>query len=225
MLRPIITGFFVHSTLIVTAVGVRASRNATVLYLLNKVYELTCFDFYFLLKKFEMNHFDLFLQASDNFPNSGIFIDTKLQQHKHSNINFYVLDEPVYSISNIVSTSSNKKYSIIRFINLNAKAHQQYRDINQETSEDRDKFLSNILHTFISNVENKFSSSNAIREVMMSSSASVFICVLLTNKEDYKYKVVGGCYYTCSPLFGVLVPLMIVNEDYHKKGLGSNFLR
>ena len=181
-----------------------------------------------------MNHFDLFLQASDNFSNSGISTDTKNYYRAQNNINFYVLNEPVYSISNIMSPSNNK-YQIIRFINLNAKEYQKYRDVSQtteisddkdeETSEDRDQFLSRILHTFICNVESKFSSSNAIREVMMSSSASVFICVLLTNKEDYKYKVVGGCYYTCSPLFGVLVPLMIVNEKFHKKGLGSNFLR
>ena len=61
---------------------------------------------------------------------------------------------------------SNNKYQIIRFINLNAKEYQKYRDVSQtteisddkdeETSEDRDKFLSNILHTFISNVESNF---------------------------------------------------------------------
>ena len=188
---------------------------------------------YLLDENYKMDSFDLFVQLIHIVNNSGVSIhtDTYYQKpisihQKESTTNFYIFNETVYSAENICP-DKKKDYPIVRFINLNAKEYQKYRDVSQttEVSDDRDGFLRKILHTFIEDVEDKFSSSNAIREVMMSATTSVLICVLLTKKTNYKFKVIGGLYYCCSPLFGVVVPLMIVNNDYHKKGLGKHFLR
>ena len=172
--------------------------------------------------------FDLFFELSRS-AFSEVSLDRNTYYKEESNVNCYIIKEKVYSTAHIFKEKDNKtkkKYPLVRFINFNAKEYVEYRNhpTQAKNSNSRERFLSTVLHTFLSDLESKFSSSDAIREVMMSA-FSILICVLLTEKNDYKFKILGGLFYSCSPTYGVLIPLMMVNSDYENKGLGKHFLR
>ena len=172
-----------------------------------------------------MASFDLFFELK-NSTSSGVSLDQKNYYQEGSKVACYTLDEAIYSTKSIAAIEKQtNKYPLVRFINFNAKEYCKYRNVPTRTMlrNSREYFLSNVLHTFIHDVENQFTSSDAIREVMMSP-FSILICVLLTGKNDKKFKIVGGFFYSCSPTYGVLVPLMIVNPEFQKKGLGKDFL-
>ena len=173
-----------------------------------------------------MSCFDLFCELVQSSV-SEVSLDLHNYYQEASKVACYTLEETVYSTERLgLEEKLRKKYSLVRFINFNAQEYCKYRNVPPRTKDgnSRDHFLSTVLHTFIRDVENKFSSSDAIREVMMSP-FSTLICVLLTDKNDKKFKIVGGFFYSCSPTYGVLVPLMIVNNEFQKKGLGKHFLR
>ena len=120
------------------------------------------------------------------------------------------------------------KNQTLHVINYTATEFAEARDATKQNKKDNEicSFKFSVVKKFLLAIEMSFGLSRSIFEVIRHSSCCLMIIGYMTKTEDqYKFTYVGGSSYACSPSFGVLVPLLLVEEEVQNKGFGVALLQ
>ena len=81
-----------------------------------------------------------------------------------------------------------------------------------------------IFNKFIQELENHFIFSNDVSDVLTSSTFSAVTIISISKTDKSTFDIIGGALYACSPIYGVVVPLLFIDSNYQGKNIGSTLL-
>ena len=74
-----------------------------------------------------------------------------------------------------------------------------------------------IFNKFIQELENLFTFSNYVSDVLTSSTFSAVTILSISKTDKSSFDIIGGALYACSPIYGVVVLLLFINSNYQAR--------
>ena len=137
----------------------------------------------------------------------------------------YTIDHGKFFTEELLSSAATNKTKIL-YINFNSDQYCDAREYKNKIDKNPPLRMS-IIQKFISLIETNFQSSDSIRDVLSSSSFSVLVCAAMDTSDEpiTLNKIIGCVMYSCSPCYGLIVPLLIVSDKFQNKHVGTTLLQ
>ena len=81
-----------------------------------------------------------------------------------------------------------------------------------------------IFNKFIQELENQFTFSNYVSDVLTSNTFSAVTIISISKTDKSSCDIIGGVLYTCNPIYGVVFPLLFIDLNYQGKNIVSSLL-
>ena len=81
-----------------------------------------------------------------------------------------------------------------------------------------------IFNKFIQQLENQFTFSNYVWDVLTSNTYSVISIISISKNYKTNFDIIEGSLYACNPIYGIIIPLHFIDSNYQGQNIGSTLL-
>ena len=81
-----------------------------------------------------------------------------------------------------------------------------------------------IFNIFIQELENQFTFSNHVSDVLASKTFSAVTIISISKNDKSNFNIIRGTFYAYNPIYGVVVPSLLIDSNYQRQNIGSTLL-
>ena len=171
-----------------------------------------------------MNEFDLFHLV--HIQNDQQYIQTSSIHQTTMHTLFRSLTNNIIMKKNQHNSNKNR---IVKLLNYSAKSytdikHGLTKSSTTTTSSKKNLLCTAIFNKFIQELENQFTFSNYVSDVLTSNTFSAVTIINISKTDKTNFDIIGGALYACNPIYGVVIPLLFIDSNYQGQNIGSTLL-